>query len=146
MDIERKNNEKQNYWITNNALKVWVHKQRSEEDAILVGYNTVLNDNPNLTTRYLEGRNPKRVVFDRDLTLAQTNNIFNKESQTFIFNYLKTEKQDNLNFIKIDRNENHIPQILKYLLNDGIGSLIVEEDNKLFNSLLTTTCGMKHTF
>lgn len=126
MDIERKNEEKQNYWITNNALKVWVHKQRSEEDAILVGYNTVLNDNPNLTTRYLEGRNPKRVVFDRDLTLAQTNNIFNKESQTFIFNYLKTEKQDNLNFIKIDRNENHIPQILRHLLNDGVGSLIVE--------------------
>lgn len=126
MDIERKNNEKQNYWITNNALKVWVHKQRSEEDAILVGYNTVLNDNPNLTTRYLEGRNPKRVIFDRDLTLAQTNNIFNKESQTFIFNYLKTEKQDNLNFIKIDRNENHIPQILRHLLNDGVGSLVVE--------------------
>lgn len=126
IDIERNNKEKQTYWITNNDLKVWVHKQRAEEDAILVGYNTVLNDNPSITTRYFNGKNPKRIVFDRDLTLPQSSNVFNNESPTLVFNYLKTEKQNNIDFIQISNNEDSIVQILHHLSKNGIGSLIVE--------------------
>lgn len=66
MDIDRSNAaEHKSYWITNPALKVVVHKWRSEEDAILVGYNTVLNDKPQLTTRLYPGKNPKRFVLSR---------------------------------------------------------------------------------
>lgn len=67
MDVDRSTPiEAGDYWITNPALKVIVHKWRSEEDAILVGYNTVLNDRPQLTTRLYPGKNPKRFVMCRE--------------------------------------------------------------------------------
>ncbi len=66
MDIERPAGEPvQSYWITNPALRVIVHKWRSEEDAILVGYNTMKNDCPQLTTRYYPGKSPKPYVMQR---------------------------------------------------------------------------------
>jgi len=63
MDILRNNNVFPiNYWITNEALRVWSHKLRSEEQAVLVGYNTVKNDNPQLTNRLYGTNQPKRFV------------------------------------------------------------------------------------
>ena len=44
-----------------------VHKWRSEEHAILVGYQTVKDDNPKLTTRHISGRNPLRIVLDEKI-------------------------------------------------------------------------------
>lgn len=68
MDIDRSNPDViHDYWITNQALRVVTHKWRSEEDAILVGYNTVVNDHPQLTTRFYPGKNPKRYVMCRKL-------------------------------------------------------------------------------
>ena len=65
MDVDRSNGQPHNYWITNPALKVLAHKWRSEEDAILVGYNTMVNDQPQLTTRLYPGKNPQRFVMQR---------------------------------------------------------------------------------
>lgn len=65
MDIDRSTNPTDSYWITNPALKVVVHKWRSEEDAILVGYNTMLNDKPQLTTRLYPGKDPQRYIMQR---------------------------------------------------------------------------------
>ena len=50
------------YWITNDALRVWAHKMRNEEQAILVGYNTLKNDNPQLTNRLYGTNQPQRFV------------------------------------------------------------------------------------
>lgn len=65
MDIDRKENPTGKYWITNEASRVLVHKWRSEEQAILIGYNTYLNDHPSLTTRYYPGNSPKRYIMAR---------------------------------------------------------------------------------
>ena len=65
MDIDRNGSETTSYWITNPALKVLTHKWRSEEDAILVGYNTMCNDRPQLTTREYPGKDPQRFVMQR---------------------------------------------------------------------------------
>ncbi len=65
MDIDRNGSETTSYWITNPALKVLTHKWRSEEDAILVGYNTMRNDRPQLTTREYPGKDPQRFVMQR---------------------------------------------------------------------------------
>ena len=63
MDIERRAGQPvENYWITNEALRLLNHKWRSEEDAILVGYNTFLNDKPQLTNRLYAGKSPKRYI------------------------------------------------------------------------------------
>jgi len=68
MDIERENNSQENYWITNVPLRTIVHQWRSEEDAIAIGYNTLYNDKPQLTTRFYLGKNPKRFVITNGKT------------------------------------------------------------------------------
>lgn len=65
MDIDRSEGNATSYWITNYALKVLVHKWRGEEDAILVGWRTMANDCPQLTTREYPGKNPQRFVMQR---------------------------------------------------------------------------------
>lgn len=65
MDVDRSDGQPHEYWITNPALRVLVHKWRSEEDAILVGYNTMRNDRPQLTTRLYPGKDPQRFVMQR---------------------------------------------------------------------------------
>lgn len=66
MDIDRRDSaQPQDYWITNPALKVITHKWRSEEDAILVGWRTMYNDRPQLTTRLYPGKDPRRFVMQR---------------------------------------------------------------------------------
>ena len=66
MDIDRQQNPAGQYWITNHELKTLVHQWRSEEDAILVGYNTMVNDKPQLTTRLFPGKDPQRYVCQRN--------------------------------------------------------------------------------
>lgn len=68
MDIDRRQGHAHEYWITNQELKVLTHKWRSEEDAILIGYNTLQNDHPQLTTREYTGKNPQRFVMAREGT------------------------------------------------------------------------------
>lgn len=65
MDIDREYDKNMSNWITNRALKVLTHKWRGEEDAILVGFNTMNNDRPQLTTREYAGKNPGRFVMQR---------------------------------------------------------------------------------
>ena len=72
-------------WMTGEAAKILVHRWRAEEDAILVGTRTAMLDNPSLTVRAWQGRNPLRVVLDRHLTLAPELNIFNGEARTVLF-------------------------------------------------------------
>ena len=64
-------------WITNSISRQLVHKWRSEEQAILVGSNTVLQDNPSLTVRDWTGQNPTRIVLDQKSTLNKDINVFN---------------------------------------------------------------------
>ena len=65
MDIDRRDGDTTSYWITNYALKVLTHEWRGEEDAILVGWRTMKNDRPQLTTREYAGKDPQRFVMQR---------------------------------------------------------------------------------
>lgn len=72
MDIDRQRQPDGQYWITNPELKTLVHQWRSEEDAILVGYNTMVNDKPQLTTRLFPGKDPQRFVCQRNPESSET--------------------------------------------------------------------------
>jgi len=78
MDVLRNNNDNNycKYWITNEALRVWSHKLRNEEQAILVGYNTLKNDNPQLTNRLFGTNQPKRFVLCDAHKSAEINTPF----------------------------------------------------------------------
>jgi diaminohydroxyphosphoribosylaminopyrimidine deaminase / 5-amino-6-(5-phosphoribosylamino)uracil reductase len=64
-------------WITSKTARKEVHRLRSNYDAVIVGANTVLHDNPELTVRFVKGRNPVRIVVDGRLSLPIPQVIFN---------------------------------------------------------------------
>jgi diaminohydroxyphosphoribosylaminopyrimidine deaminase / 5-amino-6-(5-phosphoribosylamino)uracil reductase len=92
-----------------------VHKWRSEEQAIMVGSRTALYDNPRLNTRLWTGKNPLRIVIDKQLQLPLTLQLFDKSQPTVVYNYLKQEEQDNLYFVKLQDDEPLMPQIMQDL-------------------------------
>ena len=114
-------------WITSPLSKILVHKWRSEEDAVLVGKNTALIDNPRLNVREWNGRNPKRIVIDRNLELPATLNLFDHSVDTFVFNAVKTITEEKIKYLQIEDFDHYLPQLIAYQLYImDIQSLIVE--------------------
>jgi len=118
-------------WISNQASKQLVHKWRSEEDAILVGKRTAELDNPSLTVREWQGRNPKRILIDKNLELAESLSIFDDAAETIIFNAKKTDWQGNRKYIELENFDLYLPQqILYQLYLMDVQSIIVEGGRK----------------
>ncbi len=113
-----------------------VHKWRSEEAGILIGTNTALSDNPELTTRLWTGKNPVRIVLDRGLRLPDNLHIFNGEFPTIILNEKKELKAEDLLFKKITNGNADIPSILSTLHSLRILSILVEGGAKLLQSFI----------
>ncbi|MEQ8517726.1 MAG: bifunctional diaminohydroxyphosphoribosylaminopyrimidine deaminase/5-amino-6-(5-phosphoribosylamino)uracil reductase RibD [Cytophagales bacterium] len=119
--------------ISNEISQVHSHKLRAREDAILVGAQTVINDNPRLNTRHYKGKNPLRVTFDFENSLPLDSTIFNQEAKTIVFNYSKEKISENVTWLRLEPNKELIPQILNHLYKLNIGSLIVEGGTKTLN-------------
>ena len=119
------NNQKEPFWMTSSESKKLVHKWRAEEDAILVGRITAEKDNPSLTAREVTGKNPIRIVIDKDLKLSGDLNLFNSEAKTIIFNAIKSEETGTNQFVKIDFNY-LIKNILEELHKQNIQSVKIE--------------------
>lgn len=117
---------KQENHITNNESDKLVHAWRAQEQAILVGTNTALFDNPSLTVRLAEGKNPLRVLIDRELKVPASNNIFSKNAETIVFTEKNQNNINNVHYYRIDFTRNIIPQILNILFNQKILSVIIE--------------------
>ncbi|HSO86796.1 MAG TPA: bifunctional diaminohydroxyphosphoribosylaminopyrimidine deaminase/5-amino-6-(5-phosphoribosylamino)uracil reductase RibD [Draconibacterium sp.] len=137
IDFDRTQNEfGEPSWITGEKALTRVHQMRAVEDSILVGTNTALKDNPSLTVRHCEGRNPVRLVIDNHLRLPKTLNLFDGTVKTIVFNSIKNEVTGNIEFIKIDFGKKMIHQILKNLYQQNIQSLIVEGGKQLLESFI----------
>ncbi len=113
-----------------------VHKWRSEEAAILVGTNTALKDNPSLTNRLWQGKNPLRLVIDKQLQLPPTLHLYDGAVKTIVFNEVKNEEQNNLVYYKLDASENLLPALLTALHQLGIQSVFVEGGATLLQSFI----------
>lgn len=125
------------FWITGEESRKLVHKWRSEEDAILVGKNTVLADNPQLNTRYWDGPSPKRVVIDRRLELDKGLNIFDNSAETLIFNEVKFDVDGKNKYIALEDFERFVPQYILYQLYlQDIQSVIIEGGAHTLNSFI----------
>ena len=111
-------------WVSSELTKTLVHKWRSEEQSILVGRNTIINDNPSLTVREYDGQNPIRIVIDSQLQISQELNIYSNEAPTLVFNRIKNEKKENVEWIKIS--ETSTANILEELYKREISSVFVE--------------------
>jgi diaminohydroxyphosphoribosylaminopyrimidine deaminase/5-amino-6-(5-phosphoribosylamino)uracil reductase len=122
--------------ISNEYSNRLVHQWRSEEAAILIGTNTALLDNPELTTRLWSGNSPVRLVVDMKLRLPASLKVFNGEIRTVVFNSIKQEEKENLLYYKLEENINLIPQLLTALYQLNIQSVIVEGGAKLLQSFI----------
>ncbi|RXZ00341.1 bifunctional diaminohydroxyphosphoribosylaminopyrimidine deaminase/5-amino-6-(5-phosphoribosylamino)uracil reductase RibD [Fictibacillus sp. S7] len=73
-------------WITGEAARKNVHQIRNENMAILAGVNTVIKDDPELTARIPNGRNPVRVILDSTLRIPVSSKVVqDKKAETWIF-------------------------------------------------------------
>jgi len=123
-------------WITNALAKRLVHKQRSEESAILIGTNTAEYDNPALTVREWAGSQPIRMVIDRSGRLNPNLTIFDGKAPSLVFTGIDQPDRENLKFIKLDFDRNILPQMMDELYLRNILSVIVEGGSELLNSFL----------
>jgi diaminohydroxyphosphoribosylaminopyrimidine deaminase/5-amino-6-(5-phosphoribosylamino)uracil reductase len=123
-------------WISNNYSRMLVHKWRTEEDAIMVGTETALHDNPQLNVRDWTGKNPLRIVLDRHLRLPKNLYLFDKQQDTICYNTQKAEAELYLEFAKV-KPDGFLHNVLQDLYFRKIQSVIVEGGAKLLQSLLS---------
>ena len=123
-------------WLTNPISRILSHKFRGSSDAILIGTNTAIIDNPRLNTRFFVGKNPLRIVLDRTLKIPITNHIMADEYPTIVINELKHELQHNKHFVKINFDDMLIQNIISHLNTLNINHLTVEGGAKTIQSFL----------
>lgn len=122
-------------WITNQYSKQLVHLWRSQEQSVLVGYNTAKIDNPQLNLRLWSGNQPVRAVIDRGLSLDLKLHFFDGSQQTIIF----SEKQDSSrpDVIRLKFDENLEESILEELHKSGLQSVIIEGGRKTLDGFIS---------
>jgi diaminohydroxyphosphoribosylaminopyrimidine deaminase / 5-amino-6-(5-phosphoribosylamino)uracil reductase len=123
-------------FISNEYSNRLVHKWRSEEAGILIGTNTAISDDPELTNRLWNGPSPVRLIIDMDLRLPSSLKIFNRQAGTIVFNKIKHEESGNLLYYQVTEDVNIIHQVVHALYHLKIQSVLVEGGAMLLQSFI----------
>lgn len=134
-------------WLTGKESGTFVHGLRSEYDAVLVGAQTIITDNPKLTVRKIEGRDPVKVVIDGKLSISENASIFNnKPGRTYIFCEEKETSSEKAKALKnhstligCPLNFNGLIDlgfIFNFLGGEGIMSILVEGGQSIFSQTI----------
>lgn len=134
IDINRE--EGQPVVLSTPITSMYVHKQRAEHHAILVGRRTALLDNPSLTTRNWYGKNPVRLVIDKELTLPTSLKLFDGSAPTWIFTAQDKASTSQVIYFKLDFSRSILPQILQKLYENKLQALLVEGGSRLLQSFI----------
>jgi len=122
--------------ISNEQSKQLVHQWRGEEQAIMVGTNTALIDNPQLTVREIDGVNPLRVVLDRELQIPQNSHLLDGKTSTIVVNEHKSDREHNVEHLKLDFDQDLLTNVLNELASRDIQSILVEGGAQLHSSFI----------
>jgi diaminohydroxyphosphoribosylaminopyrimidine deaminase / 5-amino-6-(5-phosphoribosylamino)uracil reductase len=125
-------------WITSEKLRILVHKWRSEEPAIMVGTHTALADNPRLNVREWSGKQPLRIVVDRELKLPRKLHLFDNRLETLVLNDRLDKKEHRTTYLKMafENELVSLSHLMHYLFEKGIQSVLVEGGQKLIQSFV----------
>lgn len=135
-------------WISARQSRRYVHQLRSEYDAVLVGANTVITDNPLLTVRYVKGRNPVRIVLDGNLQTSAEYEVFNGDAPTILYtstsaaklHQAKVSALKKKNIVVVSfpavKGKIAIKKILRDLVKRNIASVLVEGGQTMFTEFL----------
>lgn len=125
-------------WLTNSQSQKYSHELRAQHDAILVGANTVIKDNPQLTVRHIKGRNPLRIVIDGRLTSPINSKLFKDAANTVVFTSAEAFDRRKTKVAQLERkgvrvlklsgksNQISLNQVMKQLHKMNISSILVE--------------------
>jgi diaminohydroxyphosphoribosylaminopyrimidine deaminase / 5-amino-6-(5-phosphoribosylamino)uracil reductase len=122
--------------ISNQYSGRLVHKWRSEEAGIMVGSQTALNDNPELTNRFWRGKNPVRVVVDSKLKLPDNLKLFDGKEKTVVLNTISDLSAGKVLFKKLDTDLPTVKSILNALYEEKLLSVLIEGGAKLLKSFI----------
>ena len=123
-------------WITNKESRQLVHKWRSEEHAILVGTNTVMEDNPSLNVRDWKGENPIRIVIDKSLKISKDLKVYDKSVKTIFINEHKSLNDQNLIFEQVNFQIPLAKQLCDVLFKHNIQSIIIEGGSQTLQTFI----------
>ena len=119
-------NNGNSHYINERESIIYLHCLRSISDGVLVGVNTIIKDDPFLTTRKIMGANPIRLIIDPSLKLTNKYNIFKDNNKNIIFtNSSKRKKLNNTTILKFPK-KNFTLSISKYLRTTSLKTILIE--------------------
>ncbi len=126
-------------FLSNDISNIKTHKIRAEVDAILVGTNTAIEDNPSLSTRNYPGENALRVVLDQNLKIPKSHNIFDGNQKTLIIHQAEISPNSSAMLEYINNFEmskkDYLSDLLGYLYKEKkVCSILLEGGATLINS------------
>lgn len=134
IDAPRLNEAQEIRWISDPRTQIITHHWRSEEQAILVGWKTIQNDNPSLTTRAFHGQDPIRIIIDNELNAPTNAAVFNDGKRTIVLNSLKSQEENAVSYIQLS--DVNLGNILETCVSLGIASIIIEGGKHTIESFI----------
>ena len=123
-------------WISNAQSRTLAHQWRAEEQSILVGNRTVIDDNPALTTRRYEGPSPTRILIDPNEKIQRTAKLFAPNQNVIVYTNKRSRVDKHIHYVAIDFSQHGLPQILSDLHHKNIQSILVEGGTKTLQYFL----------
>ncbi|MEP3209687.1 MAG: bifunctional diaminohydroxyphosphoribosylaminopyrimidine deaminase/5-amino-6-(5-phosphoribosylamino)uracil reductase RibD [Maribacter sp.] len=126
------------YWITSTYARQLVHQWRSQEQGILVGTNTVLEDNPKLNVRLWEGKNPLRIVLDRSLKIQEDRYVLDRSIPSLVLTEVADTSKylDGIQYELIDFSKDIAQQICRILWKHKLTSVLIEGGAKTIQTFI----------
>ena len=126
------------YWITGSIARQLVHKWRSDEQAILVGTQTVIDDNPKLDVRQWTGKSPTRIVLDRSLKISDKAHVFDGAQRTIVMTSKEHARPDEKKIVykAIDFDNDIISHLCTALYEENIQSILIEGGARTLQSFI----------
>lgn len=137
--LPQENAERRPFWITGKYSQQLVHKWRSREQAIMVGTNTAVMDNPKLSTRLWHGNDPVRIVLDRTLRIPPNSHLFDGSVKTLVLTEKPVTERSSKNVIfePLDFGGNLAKQVSDILYRHEIHSVIIEGGRETLQTFIT---------
>lgn len=132
-------------WVSGKESRNYVHEMRGKVDAVMVGVNTVIKDDPLLTCRTPGGRNPIRLVADSGLRIPITAQVLNKDARTIILTTrnapapkVRAVESKGAKVLMVGDKEGHVNlrEAMRDLADEGVQSIMIEGGGTLNASAL----------
>lgn len=124
-------------WITGKEERIVVHKWRSEEHSVMIGENTLCNDNPSLDVRYWTGLNPLRIVLSDSEHLDPGYRLLTDGGKTLVFTTLKKQSYGNVEYIRIESRDTALDEVIALLYSREVQSVLVEGGANLLEQFIS---------